>query len=167
MTKKGLVAPYSINQKKGNQNWEELFAKALDLHQRGITGDKKASQEAHEILLEIHKMVPKEALVEAYLGSAILLQGRYAVNPDEKLKKANEGLKIIDRAVIRDRNNIKIRILRAYICLNLPRDVFDRRKTAAEDFKYLLSRYDKDPSVFSAEFHQQLRRDLEAVQPRV
>lgn len=168
MTRKGLVSSHSINQKKDdNHNWEELFAKALDLHQRGITGDKKASQKAYEMLLEINKMTPQEAVVEAYLGSATLLQGRYAVNPDERLKKAKEGLRIIDRAVSRDRNNVKIRILRAYVCLNLPRDVFDRRKTAAEDFKYLLSRYDKDPGVFSADFYQQLRRDLESVQPPV
>ncbi len=167
--KQGFRASRQVNQGqtfKGEekQNWEALFNQALALHQRGVEGDQQASRKAYELLVEIRRKEPRENIVEAYLGSTITLLGRDEKNPEERIRKVMEGLKMLDRAVSREGNNINIRILRAYVCFNLPQDIFHRISTAAGDFDYLLKRYQKDPSIFTASFYNQLRHDLSDAQ---
>lgn len=156
----------STDKSEAQQTWKDLFKQAINLHQRAVAGDKQASKRAYELLVEIRGMSSGDNTVEAYLGSAMILQGRDEKNPEEKLKKVYAGLKILDKAVSRDANNIELRILRAYVCVNLPEDIFHRRTTAVGDFTYLLSRYEKTPSIFTADFYQQIRRDLAAVQSK-
>jgi len=122
------------DKREAKPTWEKLFKQAINLHQHAVGGDKQATKRAYEMLVKIRKMSSGNNTVEAYLGSATILQGRDERNPEEKLKKVNEGLKILDRAVSRDANNIDIRILRGYVCLNLPEDIFHRKSTAAGDF---------------------------------
>jgi len=141
---------------------EELFAEAIELHKRGLQGDKDAVGKAHELLAKVKEMLPENNLVEAYYGSAITLLGRDAIDPMERFKKAVKGLKILDGAVSRDPENIEIRILRGNVCYRLPETYFHRTATAVEDFSYLVSRYEQDPSVFSQDYYFQLLYDLGA-----
>lgn len=166
----GFRASRQVNQnqiKGEKQNWNELFNQALKLHQRGVSGDQQASRKAYELLIEISSLAPRENIVQAYLGSTITLLGRDERNPEERIRKVMEGLKILDRAVSRDGSNIDIRILRSYVCFNLPHDIFHRASTAVEDFKYLLNRYQKDPTIFTASFNNQLRNDLAVAQSKL
>jgi len=142
------------------KSWAELFAEAVKLHQYGIAGNKDAVKEAYELLKKIRGMDPNNNLVEAYYGSATALLGRDLVDPMERFKKAVKGLKILDRTVSNDPENTEIRILRAYVSYRLPEMYFHRTATAVEDFSYLVSRYEQDPSVFSEEFYWQILFDL-------
>lgn len=141
---------------------EELFAEAIELHKRGLQGDKEAVVKAHELLAKVKELLPENNLVEAYYGSAITLLGRDAIDPMERFKKAVKGLKILDGAVSRDPENIEIRILRGNVCYRLPETYFHRTATAVEDFSYLVSRYEQDPSVFSQDYYCQLLYNLGA-----
>lgn len=143
-----------------NESWEELFAEAIRLHQSGVAGNKKAVKEACELLEKVRGLVPQNNLVEAYYGSATALQGRDAIDPMDRFKKAVKGLKILDGVVSKEPENIEIRILRAKVCFPLPEKFFHRTATAVEDFSYLASRYKNDPSVFSPEFYWQVLYDL-------
>ncbi|HHW39886.1 MAG TPA: tetratricopeptide repeat protein [Syntrophomonadaceae bacterium] len=141
---------------------EELFAEAVELHRRGIQGDKEAVAKAYELLVKVKELLPDNNLVEAYYGSTVTLLGRDAVDPIERFKKAVRGLKILDGAVSRDPENIEVRILRGNVCYRLPETYFHRTATAVEDFSYLVSRYEQDPSLFSQDYYFQLLYDLGA-----
>lgn len=138
----------------------EFFTEAINLHNLGIDGDKEAVQKAHEILKEIFSKNPEDHLVEAYLGSVTALLGRDHENLNEKFKLALDGLKLLDSAVSKDRTNTEIRILRGYVCYNLPDMYFHRLATAVEDFDFLVSRYWRNKKIFSRDFYAKTLFDL-------
>ncbi|MHB8917181.1 MAG: tetratricopeptide repeat protein, partial [Desulfocucumaceae bacterium] len=144
----------------GDNAWRKLFTEAVELHRRGIEGDREAVARAYELLVEARKMAPDNHLVEAYYGSITALLGRDAVDPTVRVNKALKGLKILDKAVLSDPENIEIRILRASVNYRLPEKFFHRTNTAIEDFSYLIKSYKNDPSVFSKEFYWQILCNL-------
>ncbi len=137
-----------------------LFAKAKELHQQGIDGDQNAVIEAFSLLERIRFFSPGNPLVNAFYGSTVALLGRDAIDPQERMEKAQAGLKILDNAVSQDPDNVEIRILRGYVSFKLPNIYFRRTKTAVEDFEYLISRYEQNPDTFTEEFYCQILYDL-------
>jgi len=136
-----------------SNSWESRLAHALDLHNRGVEGDVEAVKECVAEFKKLRSLVPDNNLVEAYFGSATALLGRDEPNPMDKMKNANKGLKILDRAVTRDGDNIEIRILRFNVCYRLPEPIFQRGSTVVEDLSYLAERYEQDSSVFSEDYY--------------
>lgn len=138
----------------------DLFEKIINLHELGVDGDKAAVQKAQTLLTKLCVQNPNDTLAKAYLGSITTLMGRDAIDPQERLRYAMKGCKIIDEAVAKAPNDISIRSLRAYVCLELPESFFHRTKTAIEDFSYLISLYEKDNKILAKEFYFQLLFDL-------
>lgn len=148
-------------QEKNQKDKQALLDEAIQLHQKGTGGDKDAVKKAYDLLKRLHEQEPENSLVEAYLGSAISLLGRDAISPNERFKLAIKGVKMLDKAIAKDPENIDIRSLRAYVSFRLPEMYFHRTEKAIEDFEYLISRYEQDQDIFSQEYYQQLLRDLE------
>lgn len=140
--------------------WQKDFEEAVQLHQKGVAGNAEAVKQAHSLLKKIHSNVPDNHLVEAYFGSVTTLLGRDEVDPLERFKKVNKGLKMMDRVISQVPEDLEVRILRANICLRLPETFFHRTGSAIEDFSYLISRYEQEPSIFTADFYQQLLQEL-------
>lgn len=136
-----------------SDSWESRLAHALSLHSQGVDGDAEAVKECVTELKKLRNLVPDNNLIEAYFGSATALLGRDDPNPMDKMKHANKGLKILDRAVAREEDNIEIRILRFNVCYRLPEPIFQRGSTVVEDLSYLASRYEQDPGVFSKDYY--------------
>ncbi|MBM7866191.1 hypothetical protein GTO89_05440 [Heliobacterium gestii] len=126
--------------------------KIVALHDAGIDGDKAAVLQAHRLLSELRK-TKATPLVEAYYGSVVALVGRDAVDPSERFAKALEGLKSLDKVVKSHPDLVQARILRGQVCFRLPEQFFHRSRTAIEDFHYLISRYEQDNRLFSADFY--------------
>ncbi|HBF39918.1 MAG TPA: hypothetical protein DDW50_21735 [Firmicutes bacterium] len=148
-----------LNQHRKN-SIDFLFAKAKELHQLGVDGERNAVKEAFALLERIRRFNPNHPLVNAYYGSTIALLGRDAIDMQERTEKAEAGLKILDHAVSCDPDNVEIRILRGYVSYRLPNMYFRRTKTATEDFEYLVSRFEQDPDIFPDEFYCQILYDL-------
>lgn len=148
-------------------DWQALLNQAIKLHQRAVAGDQKACQNAYSLLLKIRSRVARDSVVEAYLGSTLVLLGRDEKNPEERIRKVLQGLKILDQAIAIDRNHLDIRFLRAYVCFHLPNEVFHRLSTAIEDFQYLLKKYQQEPGIFSPTQFKELTRDLKEAQNRL
>lgn len=146
------MAPNSSNQK--------LFAEGVKLHQLGIEGDKNAVKKAYDIFKKINELDPQDLVSEAYLGSLTSLLGRDSIDPNQKLKLALQGLKILDKAILKDPRNIEIRSIRAYVNFNLPEMFFHRTASAIEDFNTLVSLYEHDNKVITEEFYCQILYDL-------
>lgn len=143
-----------------NPNNQKLFAEGVKLHQLGIQGDKNAVKKAYDIFKKIHELDPQDLVSEAYLGSLTSLLGRDSIDPNQKLKLALQGLKILDKVIINDPRNIETRSIRAYVNFNLPEMFFHRTASAIEDFNTLVSLYEHDNLVFTQEFYWQVLYDL-------
>ena len=139
---------------------EELINEAIDLYQRGVSGDGKSAQKAVDLLAHLRSQRPGDNVLDAYYGASNLLMGKYEKNPINKGKWINRGLDIVDKAHDRDPFNTKIRILRGYGCYHLP-VYFNRIGTTIEDFEYLLSRNKKEPGVISEKLVRNITSDLE------
>lgn len=138
-----------------SENFDEVFREAANLYMLGVGGDKQAVKEAVALLKKLHSYEPENHVVEAYLGSALALIGRDAVSPIEKFKNTNNGLKMLDHAVISEPDNIEIRNLRANVSFKLPEMYFHRTSVAIEDFLYIASRYEEDDTVFAPDLYLQ------------
>ncbi|MCL6477406.1 MAG: tetratricopeptide repeat protein [Peptococcaceae bacterium] len=145
---------------KMDNSWNDLLVKAKNLYQRGVAGDKEAVKEAYEILVKVRELALDNNLVEAYYGSILSLLGRDAVNPAERFNAVLKGLKILDRSVANEPDNVEIITLRANVCYRLPEKYFHRTETAIADFNYLASRFEQDAGVFSQEFYCRVLYDL-------
>lgn len=139
---------------------QELLAQAIDLHNKGVEGDKEAVKQAHRLLKEFCMDYPDNLLAEAYLGSSTALLGRDEIEPNKRFKLVLEGLKILDGTVSKASDNIEIRTIRGYVCYRLPEMYFHRLTTAVEDFSNLASRFEKNRKVFSKDFYCKILYDL-------
>lgn len=133
---------------------------AINLHQQAVLGDKEALKAAEGSLKKLYALCPQNRRVQAYLGSISALKGRDILDPIERFKCANRGLKALDQAVSGDKENVEIRMLRANVCLRLPEMYFHRSKTAVEDFTHILGKYEKDAGVLTAEQYRKCLFDL-------
>lgn len=145
----------------GDSSWEAMLEQAKKLHQRGVEGDQQAVQKTYALLKKIRgTSLNHNSMIDAYLGSTMVLLGRDEKNPEERVRKVMNGLKILDHAVSKEKNNAEIRMLRAYVCFHLPDDVFHRLSTAVGDFNWLLKAYKNNPSLYAASTYRQLYQDL-------
>ena len=130
------------------------------MYRYGLAGDTQAAARAYDLLKTILQEDPENHLVKAYLGSAISLLGRDSTDSNERFKYTIKGLKILDKVVALEPENIEIRGLRAFLCARLPEQYFHRNDTAIEDFAYLVSRYEEDDCLFTKDFYCQLLFEL-------
>ncbi|WP_121661272.1 tetratricopeptide repeat protein [Metabacillus litoralis] len=124
--------------------WEEQFDKGVESYYKAIKGDKNAGIEAHRLFEELTKEEPNNTELMAYFGSAKALLARDTFDLREKGKYANEGLKLLDVAVLKDPSNVLIRTLRGNVATNLPEGRFHRTETAIEDFERIINMYERN-----------------------
>ena len=142
---------------------EDVLTEAKNMLNLGIDGDKEAAKKAHKMFKQICASDPQNYLAEAYLGSATALLGRDEIDPNKRFTLVIRGLKILDRVVSKQPENIEIRISRGSVCHNLPEFYFHRLSTAVEDFSYLASRYESNQKIFSRELYWKVLFDLGSV----
>ena len=138
----------------------DIFVAAVNLHNTGVDGDQDAVKKAHKMFKKICADNPGDNLAEAYLGSATALLGRDEIEPNKRFKLALDGLKILDRAVSKEPDNIQIRILRGFVCHRLPEMYFHRLATAIEDFEYVIYRYARNKNILTRDFYWKLLFEL-------
>ncbi|TMV53031.1 hypothetical protein FE783_02265 [Paenibacillus mesophilus] len=138
------------------------FEEAKTLHNKGVDGDKKAVIKANEMLLKLREAEPKNALIEAYYGSTLVLLGRDAVKILERADRAQEGLDVLNEAVSLDSNHKEIRLLRGNICVRLPESFFHCSETAIEDFTFLLDRYKENSGYLTPNQVREITQNLSA-----
>jgi tetratricopeptide (TPR) repeat protein len=154
------LSEYKTYGQESQDNDDLLFTEACKQHELGVGGDKEAVKKSHDLFKKLYDKDNKNNLIAAYLGSATSLMGRDAIDPNQRLKLALKGLKMLDNAVKQEEENIEIRNLRANVCFRLPEMYFHRTGTAVEDFSYLASRYEQDNSVFDEERYWQVLLNL-------
>lgn len=147
-----------------NENEDEDFRKQLEeaikLHKLAVDGDKEAVGTAHELLKKLYAKYPQNRLTQAYLGSITSLKSRDLLDMIERFKFATKGVKLLNQAVLGDKDNIEIRILRANVCFRLPEMYFHKTAIAVEDYNYILERYEKDNNTVTHGLYLRILYDL-------
>lgn len=149
-----------------NKTWEEYLSEARALYQGGVAGDTNAARQALRLLESLNKKLPNNNLIKAYYGGAYILKAREETNLVNKGKISHQGMNILDSALSKEPDNIEIRIVHAYVCKYLP-DWLNRGVSAIEDFQYLCSRYEADPTVFNESFYRQIQSDIAEIQKQL
>lgn len=88
--------------------------KAMDIHQlrKDYIVSVADSEKADQLYKQLKAVKNPDALTLAYLGSVEAIQGKHAWNPVNKLSYLKQGFATIDKAVIKDPNQLEVRFLR-------------------------------------------------------
>ena len=78
---------------------EQSFLLAQHTFEDGLAGKEAAVEPAIEAFTSLSKQNPDNPLYSAYLGSAMALRGRDAFFPWNKVKRTEEGLDLLDKAL--------------------------------------------------------------------
>ncbi len=143
-----------------NEELQKQLEEAVELHKQAVDGDRDASAAAYELLKKLTMKYPQNRLVQAYLGSITSLKGRDVLDMIERSKFAMRGVKLLNQAVLGDKDNIEIRLLRANVCLRLPEMYFHKTSVAIEDYNYIMSCYEKDKGRISQKLYLRVLFDL-------
>lgn len=133
------VKGYEATLAKNPNDQQALEQLGIYYHNRGGDGDKKAVKKSVACLERLLKLDGRNVLALAYYGSAVTMQGRDAWMPWNKMKYVNLGTGKLDKAVMIDSANVRVRLVRAVNSTNLPA-FLNRRPFALRDFAYLVAR---------------------------
>lgn len=89
-------------------------AKALDIDQlrKDYILSVEDSNKADQLYKKLKSIKSPDALTLAYLGSVEAIKGKHAWSPVNKLSYLKKGFSTIDKAVIKDPNQLEVRFLR-------------------------------------------------------
>lgn len=144
---------------KNSADKESLKVLGMAYHNLATLKVKGASEKAVEYLKKAHKQNPDDQLFFAVLGSATGMMGRDSSNIVTKMKGANKGINMIDRAIMKDPDNVLIRMIRANMSLRLPK-FFNRRKFAKVDLLHIEEIIKREPKKVSTAFNTEVHYRL-------
>ncbi|HYH04254.1 MAG TPA: hypothetical protein VEC37_14275, partial [Bacillota bacterium] len=159
MKLKSFIKPKNTTAAAG-PSWQELLQQAVQLHQKGIEGDRSAVQQALSLFEQVRTVVPEDNLTLAYYGSALCLLGRDLEDNVQRSAKVIQGLKYLDQAVRNEPDQWVIRMLRGHVCVNLPETYFHQNAKAVSDFQYLITCYERYPEDIPKELYFQFLYNL-------
>ena len=89
-------------------------AKAIDINQlrKDYILSVDDSQKADDVCKKLEAIKNPDALTLAYLGSIQAIKGKHAWNPVNKMSYLKQGFTTIDKAVVKDPNQLEVRFLR-------------------------------------------------------
>jgi len=114
-----------------------LKALGIVFHNLGAQKVSGAAARAVKYLEHARVLLPTDAEVLAYLGSATTMVARDSWNPITKVSAVRDGAGLMDMAVALDPDNVVVRFVRAINSLKLPR-FFNRAHYAKADLQHLL-----------------------------
>ena len=133
-----------LNQKP--DDYETLKTLGIAYSSQASRQSKSSIPKAVEFLTKAHQLNPEDSVTLVYLGSSTTMMARTTKNPLRKLKYANRGIALMDKAAKRDPDNVTVRMVRGMNATRLPA-IFNRGEVAWEDFEHLASLIEQHPSI--------------------
>lgn len=78
-----------------------------------------------------------QGLAQTYIGSLIMLKGKYALWPPKKLEYVNDGIEVMDKGLALDPNNIESLFIYGTTCHYLP-FFLGKKSLADEKFRKII-----------------------------
>jgi hypothetical protein len=100
-------------------NAEDLYIKARNDYYKA-TKNEDALKSSLEAFKKLEKQEQYKAIARTYIGSLIMLKGKYAFWPNQKLDYVEQGLKEMDKGLERDPENIESLFIYGSTCYYLP-----------------------------------------------
>lgn len=124
-------------------DYEALQGLGIVTHYMAIKDSKAYSKKAVQLLEQVQKSKPEDYMVLCCLGSAYTLMAKDAGSPAARADFFNKGVEYMDKAVRKDPNNYRVRMIRANNSKGMPK-FLNRRSIAFEDFETLAGLFEKD-----------------------
>lgn len=138
-----------------------------ELHRRALEGDQEALKTALDFFGQAHRDDPEDSLIAAYYADCLSAVGRDAADPGTMFANPYRAMRMIDDAVNKSPDDLRVRLLRAAHSLRLPEAFFHRTATAIIDLEFLLQRYHEDPKALPEPTCWQLLLDLATAYERL
>jgi tetratricopeptide (TPR) repeat protein len=122
----------------------KLKALGVAWHNLAVCGVEGAPNNAVDVLETARKENSEDMIVLSYLGSSYTMKGRDSLCAFNMVRYVNKGLKYLDRAVEKDRNNFILHLIRGLNNFDLP-PMYKRRDDSYEDFLILSEMYKENP----------------------
>lgn len=141
------------------QQHESALDSAREFHRHAMQGDKDAIKKADEAVNLILAQEERHAEALAIRGSLLTLKAKLTKSFPKRLYYSYRAIKALNRAVEADPDDPAARTIRGFTSLVLP-GFLRRLKVAAQDFEYLIRRYQEDPSVLPDEMMPKIYLNL-------
>jgi len=106
-------------------------------HSRCLGGDLEIIDQQMRKFEERIAKDSSDDLARAYLGSAHTLKAKYTTWPGTKLSNLKRGKQLLNSAVNRSPENLRVRMVRAIACYKVPKR-FKVREIAVKDFQKII-----------------------------
>lgn len=133
----------------------EKVKEAHQLYIRGTQGDKEAVKKADCLLASILKAKPENAMATVLNGANYTLKARDTPWPNKKLGYARDGIKLMDKGVELDEQNIMVRWIRGENNIHMP-GFLKRFQIAKKDLELIQQEVNKSPEDFEIPFRQKV-----------
>jgi tetratricopeptide (TPR) repeat protein len=132
---------------------------AREYHRLAMQGDKVALERAGEAADEVLASEGDNAEALAIRGSLLTMRAKLTRSFPKRLYYSYKAIRALNRAVEADPDDPTARTIRGFTSLVLP-GFLRRLKVAAEDFDYLIRRYQEDPSILPDEMMPKIYLNL-------
>lgn len=121
---------------------EDLYIKARNDYYKA-TKNEVALKSSLEAFKKLEKQDKYKAIARTYIGSLIMLKGKYAFWPNQKLDYVEQGLKEMDKGLSRDPENIESLFIYGSTCYYLP-FFLGKKQLALDKLKELVQVLDEE-----------------------
>jgi len=132
---------------------------AREYHRLAMQGNKVALEKAGEAIDEILAAEGHHAEALAIRGSLLTMRAKLTRSFPKRLYYSYKAIRALNRAVEADPDDPAARTIRGFTSLVLP-GFLRRLKVAAEDFEYLIRRYQEDTSILPDEMMPKIHLNL-------
>jgi len=160
-------APVQEESKISSEERAKLVEEAKKLYLKAKKGGQEDKLRAFNFLREAYETIPEDNTIAAYYADCLIAVGLEASDMGSMFPNLFKGMKILNRALENEPDNLELRFLRGYLAFRLPETFFHRTATAKEDFEYIIRRYEEDNSLFSVKTYWQVLYDLALVYRRL
>jgi CII-binding regulator of phage lambda lysogenization HflD len=144
-----------------------LIDEGKKLYAKAQNGSRQDRLKAFNFLREAYETIPADNTIGAYYADCLIAIGLESNDMGAMFPNLFKGMKILNKAVEGEPDNIELRFLRGYLAFRLPEAFFHRTATAKEDLEYLVRRFEEDNSVFSTQTYWQVLYDLALIYRRL
>lgn|GEM_PF-3380876 len=137
----------------------EMLDSARELHRQAMQGDRDAIKKADSAVDLILAAEGDHAEALAIRGSLLTLKAKLTRSFPRRIYYSWRAIRALNRAIEADPDDPAARTIRGFTSLVLP-GFLRRLKVAAEDFEYLIRRYQEDPSLLPDEMMPKIYLNL-------